>query len=349
MSERVSLRLAETFGQAHPVAEDLYLAAFRGMAGERVRAEIELIPGRPGIRHLLVARDGAPTKVVAGMRLIEILPETRVPLIRHLHVTPVYEAGRGTTYRLRLEFYPRESYADSGLSTQPDALLLISSPILQWQTTSLSTWDGPALSDEERAYARRQWGPLVNATSGDLAQAQALSLRLALELADSNGVPSDALMAAPPFRQHELLVSGAARGYCENAAAIFVHACRAFGLRARPVWLHESVNDGPDLQVQICSAHLSTEVFDRQRNHWVWLDSRFHALAAYLGEEGPLSLAEFCLFLNQPARRPRLRLLIQQAQDAQPRLLPVADCPKQAFGCFEGWGKRLLYATPDSA
>ena len=228
MSLRVDIHLATAYGQAYPVSADLLLAGFRGVAGDEVVAELALAAGRPGLAHLLVAWDGAPPTISPSLTLVSRFPAITKPLIKRLQVTPVYEAGPGTPYHLTLELYPRESYASSGLSVQPDALLLTSKPLLQWQSPAADAWPLLAMSDEELAYARRQWGPVVTAATGDLDQAQGICLALAGELATSNGVPSDALMASPPFRQHALLVSGQARGYCENAAAIFVHACQAF-------------------------------------------------------------------------------------------------------------------------
>ncbi len=47
----------------------------------------------------------------------------------------------------------------------------------------------------------------------------------------------------------------------------------------------------------------------------------YHMLGAF-GEEGPLSLAEFALFLNQPARRRRLHLQVHDLEQEE-EFLPL--------------------------
>ncbi len=198
------------------------------------------------------------------------------------------------------------------------------------------------LTAADRAFARAKWGQRLAGIKTDYGRAQLLSLALAGDLKPHNGVPSDAMMRATPFQQYKMMMSGKSKGYCENWAVIFVHACRALKIQARTIWLAESFARTNSTCCQMGSAHLTTEIFDRKLNQWIWIDSRF-ALGAYLGDEGPLSLAEFCLFLNQPNRRARLRLAIQAPGNSKTRRLTLDQCPKRDFDCFEGWYRTLRY------
>ena len=54
-------------------------------------------------------------------------------------------------------------------------------------------------------------------------------------------------------------------------------------------------------------------------------------------------MAELHLFLNQPARRERLRLHVYDLPGKSERLLPLAQCPKTTFDCWEGWSAEFHY------
>jgi len=43
---------------------------------------------------------------------------------------------------------------------------------------------------------------------------------------------------------------------------------------------------------------------------WILMDLTYQMLGAFLGDEGPLTTAEFHIFINQPQRRQRLRLIV---------------------------------------
>lgn len=339
----IEVRLAESVGCAYPGESDLWLDGFSGAGGKGVTARVRLAPGRPGFRHLQVKCDQGQPEAVKTPVLRVRFERGATPLSRVFDVTPVFADGAGTPCQVVVELYPSAFYAASGLLRQPDALILKTRPLLPRRPPGRPVCEFAGVTPSDRAYARRKWGGLVTQGATDLDRARLLALSLARDLAPHNGVPSDAMMRASPFRQYRMMVEQGATGYCENWAVIFVHACRALGVRARAVWLEESFGRAAELAAQAGSCHLSTEVFDRSTRQWIWIDNRFHCLGAYLGKEGPLTLAEFCLFLNEPSRRARLRLLIQTPADASPRRLPLDRCPKRAFDCFEGWHRTLRY------
>jgi hypothetical protein len=89
-------------------------------------------------------------------------------------------------------------------------------------------------------------------------------------------------------------------------------------------------------------------VFESQRedvglNQWVWIDLRYYSLGAWLGDVGPLNLAEFQMFINQEQRRKKLKLLIYNMEKRTEKLTPLDRCPKQEFNCFTGWNEKIGY------
>lgn len=343
MSACLEFRLADTFGAAYPAESDLWIERFTGRVRPELEASLGLSPGRPGLQHLRVACDGQPPGSAEHGIIRARFARNDQPQSRAFEVMPVFETGAGAAFQITIALYPSGFYAANGLLGQPDAFLLTTRPLLPRRPVQPFASEALPLTASERAFARDRWGSLLAGVAQDYERAQILSRSLAGDLQAHSGIPSDEMMRAPPFRQYEMMLAGQGQGYCENWAVIFVHACRALNIQARTIWLAEQVCETPGLIVQMGSCHLTTEIFDAGLNQWIWIDNRFSALGAYLGEEGPLSLAEFCLFLNQPQRRARLRLAVHRPDEPVARRLPLDQCPKQDFDCFEGWQRSLRY------
>lgn len=345
MNIDTTLRWADHFALAYPLQDDLWIKSLSAkQMDDNIVACLELAPGRPGMIRLNVPAHAG--RNVTGLTISETFfspgPE---PCLHELDMTPEFEDGSGTRYTLRISCYPSRFYAASGLLNHPDAIILHATPNLHFQPPIETAPPSLELSAGEMEFAMQEWGSRVGVCkeAGDYAVSQALATAIAATLAPHNGVPSNAMMAASPFEQYRRMKAGQGKGYCENWAVIFVDACKAMDIPARAAWLSQPLQKEDKLVVQYGSSHLTTEIFDRRRNQWIWIDPRFHALGAWLGEEGPLNLAEFCLFLNQPHRRHRLRLAIQQPGDTSSRMLPLDECPKRSFECFEEWGMRMDY------
>jgi len=75
------------------------------------------------------------------------------------------------------------------------------------------------------------------------------------------------------------------------------------------------------------------------------MDLRLYSLGAWLGDIGPLTLAEFHLFLNQEQRRVKLKLLVYDMTNKTEKMLPLDKCPKYptSFTSFFGWNTELHY------
>ena len=126
------------------------------------------------------------------------------------------------------------------------------------------------------------------------------------DLETHRGVPSDAMGKLSPFDQYRRVMAGKDRLWCGNIATIFTQASNALHIPARR---HRHGNrvgppappgkEGPVLL--LAEGHGTTEIFSDRLDGWVWIDLTFGILAAYLGEEGPLTMAELYVCLNEPA------------------------------------------------
>jgi hypothetical protein len=123
------------------------------------------------------------------------------------------------------------------------------------------------------------------------------------------------------------------RLWCGNIAAIFTYACNALGIPCRSVGMRHQYyplpEDGEGYEVLMAEGHSTTEIFSEALNAWVWMDLTFYIWGAYLGEEGPLNLAELYRYLNIPSRLGRLRIVTYDPATGVEATLPVLGSEKQ--------------------
>jgi hypothetical protein len=165
----------------------------------------------------------------------------------------------------------------------------------------------PTPSSEEREFAVKHWGKVVSDSATDYENAKALAKILCDELWPHSGWPIPEMQYLTPFQMYEKMMAGESEGFCVQFAMIFVRACGCFDVIARNMHLERPVHYGKELNVFLNGMHSTSEIFDRELDRWIFMDLRFYCLGAYLGEEGPLSMGEFHLFMSQPHWRERLR------------------------------------------
>ena len=323
--------------------DEIVLKSLDELPADEVGVRLVLQPGMEGFSHFLYSVEDAPFSESEDDGVVVHFKDE--PSAQHTTVVvkAICQDGRSSTpYTVKLSYYPSTFYEANRMAGYPNIIMVGSSPILNFSSGTVDDWVCPKPTVQERAYASRKWGALIKDADSDYEKAKRLATSLMDDLWPHNGFPSDE-MKVPPFEQYERMLSGKDKGFCSNFAEIFVCACNALGVPARRVHM-ESVHSASDkCRIQIESMHSTTEVFDGQSNQWVWMDLRFYALGAYLGEEGPLNLAELHFFLDQPARRKRLRLHIYHIEDKSEEILPLDECPKKTFGCFEGWDTEFHY------
>ena len=136
-----------------------------------------------------------------------------------------------------------------------------------------------------------------------------------------------------PFDQYRRVMAGKDRLWCGNIATIFTQASNALHIPARVIGMNRvgppapPGKEGPVLL--LAEGHGTTEIFSDRLDGWVWIDLTFGILAAYLGEEGPLTMAELYVCLNEPARAKRLQLVIYDPKSRSTRKVPALESDKK--------------------
>lgn len=213
----------------------------------------------------------------------------------------------------------------------------------------------PLPTAEEIDFARRTWGDLLDGIDGDYERARILNIAQARELLaarddylrqQANGDVVGGILdygTIPAFELYRRMMTGGHDGFCSHWSLIFTLSCRCFDIPARPVHLEKVIVAGEEPHAEtppigIGSLHATTEIFDRARNQWIWLDNRFRTLGAYLGDEGPLNLAEMHLFASQEHRRARLFFDIFDPETGHVRRLPLAETRIADYAGYCGFG-----------
>lgn len=343
MSHNTVLCWNPSFACAYPLKSALWVRSYRAKrVDQHIIIQMELAPGRENFERLEVRMPDGSRQ--SGLRIDASFNVHDQPTTHTWNLVPFFTNGPDKPVELKLAFYPSSFYASSGLDKHPDVITLHTSPNLPLQKPFDETIASMEVTTEDRSFAANTWGHLLPETpEDDYQRACRLAHAIGAELEPFDGIPSRDLMQSTPFEQYRKLTSGQERGYCENWAMITVAACLAFDIPARTVWLTHPLQQEETFLFQHGSCHLTTEIFDHKRNQWIWLDNRYNAMGAWLGSEGPLNLAEFCLFLNQPHRRPKLQLAIQTPDMQHPVMTPLDECPRKDFWCFDTWGRRIDY------
>lgn len=174
--------------------------------------------------------------------------------------------------------------------------------------SAVEDWMVRPASTTEVAFAEATWGAVVAAETGPTAKAQALAKAIMTALEPSRGVPSDA-MRAPPFEQYQRAVAGLDQVWCSNIAQIFSLACNALGIPSRILALARTQELGSEYDLLTAEGHNTTEIFDAERNAWVWIDATSYMLSMELPGIGLLNTVELQRALADPTRLPLLTVL----------------------------------------
>lgn len=267
---------------------------------------------------------------------------------------PVFTDGtKSEIQTITVRYMSSKFFKAHKMSGHPNIISIRSNPCLNIGTGSVADWVISKPTEQEKAFARQKWGNLVRNAKNNYGKAKILAKTLMHDLWPHNGHPSDK-MAVPPFEQYERMVSGKDKGNCGNFTAIFVCACNALGIPARHIGLSKIYSNGEtsskckamNIQIQGGSCHGVPEIFDDRLNQWIWMDLRLYSLGAWIGNTGPLTLAEFHLFINQEQRRRKLKLLVYDIENRTEKLIAMDKSPAWpgSFTSFFGWNTTLSYS-----
>ena len=338
-----TLRFDDTIRELYPAEEAVAIRMIDELPGPDLGLRIALASNRPDFSHFLLAEAGGDFKPLSDGVLTLKLDADAAAEPRRLRVKAAMTDGtESEPHELTVSFSPR---GGDRQETANNMARLTARPFLHRAATALEDWKFPVPTDDEIEYAHRKWGPLLEGVEGDYARAKTLAKALLPGLwANKDGTPTGLKKGKPPFEQYELMAACKDTGHCVQFSQIFECACKCFGLIARRVGMAEVPWVSHRLFLHTSPNHSTNEIFDRQANQWVLVDLRYHMLGAFLGEEGPLSIAEFYLMLNQPRRRERLRLLVRDPDTGDERLLPLAECPRPDMNCYEGWTRFFTFS-----
>ncbi|MCK4623712.1 MAG: transglutaminase domain-containing protein [Phycisphaerae bacterium] len=344
-TRQVKAKFKDNYWRIYHGRDEIMLESLEELPGDDAGAKIVLQSSMDGLSHFLYSIDDAPFEK-SDDGSIEVRFEKDSLSDQHATVVAKAVAADGTEtkpYTIEFGYYSSEFYKAGGLMSYPNILVMDSKPNLNFHVGEVEDWGRPEPTREERQFASEKWSALIEDAGTDYDKAKVLIKSLMDDLWPHNGFPSDEQEVSRPFVQYERMVSGKDKGFCSNFATIFVHACNCLGIPARRIGMGQMHSLTDKCKIQTGGSHSTVEIFDSASNQWIWMDISFYALGAYLGEEGPLNMAELHFFLNQPVRRERLKLHIYNLEDKSDKILPLEECPKKTFGCWEGWDIEFHY------
>ena len=328
--------LAGNYWDLYPTREDVSIRDFRQLTGDQPGVLLFLRTGLKDFSHYRCTfkrdslPDDPPQESRDGQIAIRFVrrDEPKAQLIR-TEVRAVSKTGETSdTYSIEIGYYPKELYAASGQTSR--SWLVVQNTDLVTSGSAVEDWILDEPTPEDRAYAQRRWSDLIGPLRTDLEKAQTLARSLMVALKTHRGIPSDRMLASTPFRQLDLAEAEQGGVACENYAAIFSWTCNAVGIPARRIGLNYPWSTDGTCNLEIAEGHNSTEIFDRDNNRWVWIDLSFNTLGAYLGDQGPLNMAELVQNLNDRGRVGALQIVEFDPDAGTERRLPAMDSRQKA-------------------
>jgi hypothetical protein len=191
--------------------------------------------------------------------------------------------------------------------------------------SNTSDWiiDQPPAADI--GFALSTWGSLISSGSSPTANAQTLATAILNALEGLQGIPSAAMVAAPPFEQYQMAIQGQGLVGREMIDGIFSHACNALGIPARSWDLGNRQYPG-NYTFALTPAHMTTEIFDALCNRWVWMDPALNCLGAQFADYGYMDLLNFTRCLDLLGKSSFTTLMqYQSGQAAIPTILTTSN------------------------
>ena len=137
---------------------------------------------------------------------------------------------------VRISFYPKERYAEAGLSWPDNYYSPASSvPFSLKEPRSLDEWAGLPDDDPDVVEARRILGNTIELSAPPLDRSAQIFAFVMNSIRDSGGTPTDEVQDASPLETYRLLSTGAGKGWCENRALVYYLFANAVGIKTRLV------------------------------------------------------------------------------------------------------------------
>jgi hypothetical protein len=342
--EKVKTELKSRYGNFYQGRKKLTIESIEELASDGIRIKLTLKSHLKEFSHFLVSTNGSETrKSLDGSIVADFRTDDRSAQKTGVVVKMVSKNGEiSEPYTLDIICNASKYWASKGAMEYPNWITVKTYPFLDFTPSrTVENWIYRIPTSRERRFAEQKWGDLTRSSDSNYEKAKLLAKTLMDDLKPHIGVPSDA-MKVSPFEQYERMISGKDKGFCTNLANIYVHACNSLGIPARRIHLEKVHSRLDKFSVRMGGMHSTTEIFDEELNQWIWIDLTYNVLGAYLGQEGPLNMAEFSLFLSQDERRKRLRVLYYSYKNKSEKLLFLDKCPKK-FASLDGWDTEYHY------
>jgi hypothetical protein len=342
--EKVKTELKNQYGNFYRGREELAIKSIKELAGDRIGIRLILKSHLNEFSHFLISTNGSEFQksldggIPADFKINDGSAQTTSIIVKMISK----DGGISEPYTFDLICNATKYWASKGAAGYPNWITVKTHPFVDFTPAcTVENWIYKTPTSQEKRFAEQKWGDLIKGADSNYEKAKLLAQTLMDDLKPHIGVPSDA-MKVPPFEQYKMMVAGKDKGFCTNQANIFVHACNSLGIPARRIHLEKVHSRSDKFSVRMGGMHSTTEIFDEKLNQWIWIDQTYNVLGAYLGQEGPLNMAEFSLFLNQDTRRKRLRVLYYKYRDKSEKFLSLDECPKR-FASLDGWDTEFHY------
>jgi hypothetical protein len=317
----------------YPKTEDVYLLSVRRL-DEGVSIELRVGSGLEDLSHFSFSVNNQTQQTSEDGRIVITFQDTGQAAHQESTTTicAITRSGdRTRTYSININYYPKELYAASGQSAP--GWVIVRNTDLALSQAQPGDYLLIEPSDEEREFARMNWGSRIQDASSEYDRATCLAVGIIKGLEGHRGIPSDRINALSPFEQYEFARSGQGGVACENIGPVFSLACNALDIPCRVLSMfrsHQERDPGEGgYELRLSEGHVTTEIFSAELNQWIWIDPNFYILGAFLGEEGPLTMLEIHFFLNNPNRAKRLRFKCYDAEADEICTEPFETCRKR--------------------
>lgn len=313
INKRYHLKYQSNYNDLYPQAESIYLIKITPLP-KKIGVQVKLGSYLPGLSYFLYKTNSEPEhKSLDGTFnvMFDSNEKFKVQFLSTKIKAVNILGDRSKTYEINIRFYPQQLYALNG-RTEP-GWVIIQNTNLSFPTSRIEDWIIQTPTNYEKAFAQRKWGQYIDPKKSDAEKAIALAKILIDELEPHKGIPSDLMKNISPFDQYERVIAGKDHLWCGNIAVIFCYASNSLNIPCRVVGLSRKnplqPTEKSPYRLLLAEGHGTTEIYSKDQNQWIWIDTNFNILSAYLGNEGPLNLTEFYHYINSPSRISHLKIL----------------------------------------
>jgi hypothetical protein len=324
------VHLPGTYWDLYPTSEGVAIEAIERLK-KRVGVQLKVRSDMDGLSHFVYSLNGGPSTRNKKGKIDIPIPDLHLPGIRSASavIKAVSKDGsESRPYSILLSYYPKSYYAAYGRTEKSHITV---------QITDMSVGGIPIRNvvlqeptKDERTYARRKWADVLGPDIPDYEAAARLARSIIADLEPHRGVPSDAMNNLMPFEQYERVMAGKDEVFCRNIAAIFSYACNALGIPCRTIGMmkpepNQAMAPHSEYDLSFAASHVTTEIFSKQLNQWVWIDPFLRVVGAQLGNEGLVDTVEFQMLLNNPNRVRNLRVTVYDPKTDSLQTSPVSQ------------------------